>query len=204
MPRTQLLPILLKIVFSCKYMLAVKRLQQLGVQFKLLSTPVALKAKFSNMAHLTTNAPSSKCSKIFTKHLPEGIDPRQVVKEFMATVNMQPNEIEDFLTTEESRKAADLTDNEEEQDGRHLARRICELLEKVGERKEDPHAYELSLLYEADLQQMYQVTDYVRCHLEELRGGREMDPLWRFRLMNCGYDPMKDEQTRVVAERQEK
>ncbi|KAL4524139.1 hypothetical protein Ndes2526B_g00160 [Nannochloris sp. 'desiccata'] len=193
-------------------MLAVKRLQQIGAQLRLLSktksTPGGANTfqTTPDMAHLTTTSNAgnkyttpSSCSHIFTKHLPEGMDPRQVVNDFMATVNMQPREIEEFLATEDSRKAVDSTENEEEHQGRHLARRVCELLEKVGEKKNDFHAYELSLLYEGDLQQMFQVTEYVSCHLEEQKKkeqqgeGKDMDPLWRFRLMNCGYDPLKEE-----------
>jgi len=190
-------------------MRVVQRLQQIGAQLRLFSdihktAPVPTISIFTpTMAHLTTPSNSgtkettpSSCSHIFTKHLPEGMDPRQVVNDFMATVNMQPREIEEFLQTEDSRKAAELTENEEEHQGRHLARRLCELLCKVREKKNDFHAYELSLLYEADLQQMYQVTEYIRCHLEEQKQsqGKDMNPLWRFRLMNCGYDPLKEEQ----------
>ena len=190
-------------------MLGAKRLQQLGVHLKLIQTTQATFSLSKNMAHLTNSSggtSTSKCGPILTKHLPEGADPRQVVKEFMATVNMQPREIEEFLTTENSRKAAELTEDDAEHEGRHLARRICELLEKVGERKNDPHAYELSLLYEADLQQMYQVTDYIKCHLEtkkeKEKQGEKMDSMWRYRLMNCGYDPLKEEK-KQAAERQE-
>jgi len=184
-------------------MRAVKRLQQIGGQLGLFldtnkTTPV--RTIFTpNMAHLTTtsntgtkNTASSNCSHIFTKHLPEGMDPRQVVNDFMATVNMAPREIEEFLATSDSRKAADLAGNEEEHQGRHLARRVCELLEKVGEKKDDYHAYELSLLYENDLQQMYQVAE--QKEKEKQGQGKDMDPMWRFRLMNCGYDPLKEQQ----------
>jgi hypothetical protein len=195
-------------------MLAVKRLQQIRRQHALLfqkskTTPLFWgRTNFTTkMADTTTRSakerkegPQNKCASILTKHLPEGMDPRQVVRDFMTVVNMSGQEIEGFLATEESRKAAELTDNAEEHQGRHLGRRICELLGKVGEHKNDPHAYELSLLYEADFQQMYQVTDYIRCQLEKQE--KERDPLWRFRLMNCGYDPLKEE--KKVAERQEK
>lgn len=192
-------------------MLAIKRLQQITAQLRQLQTLPA--AKFSKMAQLSPNKIAStgeggsKCGHIFTKHLPEGVDPRQIVKEFMSIVNMQPNEIEAFLATDESRRAAEGAEDAEEQEGRHLARRVCELIEKVGERKDDPHAYELSLLYEADLQQMYQVTDYIKCHLEVKKEkeaqGQEIDPLWRFRLMNCGYDPLKEDTLKAAAELKE-
>lgn len=66
--------------------------------------------------------------------------------------------------------------------------RVIELLEKVGERKADPHAYELSLLYEADRQQMHQITEYIHCQTEQ---AQQADSLQRYHLMNCGYDPLK-------------
>ena len=69
---------------------------------------------------------------------------------------------------------------------------MIELLDKVGERKSDPHAYELSLLYEADLQQMHQITEYVRCKIETQQAQHfDKDSLERYHLMNCGYDPLK-------------
>ncbi len=176
-----------------------KRLkQQLGTPARIVSTAKFSVATFSpqKMAQSTSSGkpdPSS-CGHMFTKPLPEGANPRELVKEFMATVNMDAGEIAAFLNTDESRKAANLTEEFQEQQGRHLGRRVCELLEKVGEKKSlhDPHAYELSLLYEADLREMFQVTDYIRCHLKE-RNEKEKDPLWRFRLMNCEYDPLKEQ-----------
>lgn len=66
--------------------------------------------------------PHAPCAPALTKPLPQGTDPLQVVNNFMATINMEPKEMERFLETEESRRAI-LEGQEEELEGRHLARR---------------------------------------------------------------------------------
>lgn len=71
--------------------------------------------------------------------------------------------------------------------------RVVELIEKIGERENNPHAYIMSLLYENDLQTMYQVTEYVRCGQEEINKepSGKVDAMLRWHLMHCGYDPLK-------------
>lgn len=95
------------------------------------------------------------CAQALRKPLPPGVEPAQVLSEFINAVNMEPEEIHVFLQTEESRRGAE-EGTDEEKDGRRLGRRVIELLHKVHEHRSDPHAYPLSLIYEADLQQMYQ------------------------------------------------
>ena len=133
------------------------------------------------------SAKYSSCSHILTTPLPPDMKPLDVVHDFIGSANMSPKEIEDFLGTEESHTAAEQGEGEEKE-GRHLARRCIELLEKVKEHKTDPHAYDLSLIYEADLQQMHQMTQYIKCHIES---GQIPDIMQRYRLMHCGYDPFK-------------
>lgn len=143
---------------------------------------------------------SITCAHALTRPLPSNADLPSVIRRFMTEVNMSKAEIEDFLASEESRRAVEEGAAEgEEQDGRRMARRVIELLEKVGERKEDPHAYELSLLYEGDLEQMHQISEYVRCHTAAApapgaSGVAESDAdraLRRWHLMHCGHDPLK-------------
>lgn len=96
--------------------------------------------------------------------------------------------------TAESKIAVQRGVDYNEKEGRHLARRVIELLNKCNEHQRDPHAYPLSLLYEADIEQMYQVTEYIKCTRENLEmvSDTEGKVLQRYELMNVGYDPLKE------------
>lgn len=138
------------------------------------------------------------CAPALARLLPPNTDPPSVIHAFMAAVNMSKAEIEAFLVSQESRDAVQEGAAEgEEMQGRRLGRRVIELLDKVGERRDDPHAYPLSLLYEGDLEQMFQISEYVRCHSVAAPGASgvaESDAdrdLRRWHLMNCRHDPLK-------------
>jgi DNA-binding phage protein len=75
--------------------------------------------------------------------------------------------------------------------------RVIELMDKIGEQGNNPHAYIMSLLYENDLQTMYQVAEYVRCGREEISKDPkgQVDAMLRWHLMHCGYDPLKKKST---------
>lgn len=111
--------------------------------------------RFTHFWRSLTSEAMVSCAQALRKPLPPGVEPAQVLSEFINAVNMEPEEIHVFLQTEESRRGAE-EGTDEEKDGRRLGRRVIELLHKVHEHRSDPHAYPLSLIYEADLQQMYQ------------------------------------------------
>jgi len=85
-----------------------------------------------------------------------GTNTLEVLRDFRNSINMTAEELETFLESHQSRRAAEHGEHPEEQEGRKFARRIIELLHKLGERREDPQEYNQSLLYEGDLEQMYQ------------------------------------------------
>jgi hypothetical protein len=55
--------------------------------------------------------------------------------------------------SQESKESSDSCTAIGNLDARHLARRVIELVEKVGEKRDDPHFYSVSQLYEADIEQ---------------------------------------------------
>jgi hypothetical protein len=95
---------------------------------------------------------------LFAPHLrqplPPGVYTRGLVHDFASTVNMTPRELEAFIASDASWEVAR---EGGEHDARKWARRGVELLQKVGERREDPQEYPMSLLYEADLEHMFQL-----------------------------------------------
>lgn len=102
---------------------------------------------------------------------------------------MTPEELERWLGTEQSRQAVQQVEEDVEKEGRHAARRVVELLSKDEE-----------LMYEGDLEHMWQIAQYVRCHRDALRvqvqqgldQGQLAASMERFHLMNFGYDPLKE------------
>ncbi|MBB4659559.1 DUF3140 domain-containing protein [Parvularcula dongshanensis] len=104
-----------------------------------------------------------------------------VYQEFKDLVNMAPKEIEDFLSTEESKKVGqDSGDGESK--GHKSGKRIVEIKHK---KKAD--------LTDDDYDHMRKVTSYINRHLAQ--GGPEDDMEhsdWRYSLMNWGHDPKKD------------
>jgi hypothetical protein len=109
-------------------------------------------------------------------------DDEQIRREFESVVNMSAEEIEDFLTTEHSRKVGFTRPGETESVGRQSGRRIIGILRTPAE-----------TLTEPDYGHMRKVIGFVRRH----RPGRPLrDPWasrWRYALMNWGHDPMKDD-----------
>ncbi|GAB4813995.1 hypothetical protein N2152v2_001041 [Parachlorella kessleri] len=118
---------------------------------------------------------AESCKQYLNDPLPPGSDPGQIISGFRQAVNMTPQEIEAFLCRDESRHAVEDGDDKEKE-GRHMARRIVELLNK----KEDT-------FYEGDLEHMYQVTQYINCHKGDLQHASD----WEDKLRNFGFDPAK-------------
>lgn len=92
-------------------------------------------------------------------------------------VNMAPQEIEDFLETEESRSVGAKEDGAEST-GHRSGRRIVEILRT---RKAE--------LTEDDAAHMRKVVGYVHRHLAQRPSGDVTDSRWRYSLMNWGHDP---------------
>ncbi len=107
-------------------------------------------------------------------------DTEQLIREFYDTVNMQPQELRDWLDTEESRSVGDTDDGEST--GHASGRRIVEIKETA---KAD--------LDEDDLAHMRKVNGYVARHLAQRPDGDVRDTDWRYSLMNWGHDPLRDD-----------
>ena len=104
-------------------------------------------------------------------------DKQQIHDDFRQAVNMQPQELEDWLSTEESRSVGDSDSGEST--GHRSGRRIIEIKRK---NKSD--------LTDADYQHMNKVVGYVNRHLAQRPSGDIESSAWRYSLMNWGHDPL--------------
>ncbi|MGF1551331.1 MAG: DUF3140 domain-containing protein [Paracoccaceae bacterium] len=104
---------------------------------------------------------------------------KEIRKDFREAVNMSPQELEDWLATDE---AWSVGQGEGESKGHEMGRRIVALRRKsVEDMDKDDH------------DAMQKVTGYVHRHLKQ--GGPSKDvehSKWRYSLMNWGHDPLKD------------
>lgn len=100
--------------------------------------------------------------------------------EFYHCVNMQPNELEEWLDTEESKSVGDSDSGEST--GHRSGRRIVEI--------KRTNKDELS---DSQWDHMEKVVGYVHRHLSQRPGGDIEDTDWRYSLMNWGHDPLKDD-----------
>lgn len=104
----------------------------------------------------------------------------QVIEEFNGLVNMRPKELEEWLSTEES-KSVGHSDDGEESKGHKSGRKIVEI-----ERKNK------SDYTEEDVQHMQNVTNYIKRHRAQPPGQNAESSRWRYSLMNWGHDPLKN------------
>ncbi|MEL7302544.1 MAG: DUF3140 domain-containing protein [Pseudomonadota bacterium] len=105
----------------------------------------------------------------------------QVWDEWGDLVNMAPQELEDWLETEESRSVGDTDDGEST--GHKSGRRIVEIKRT---NKSD--------LSDDQWNHMAKVVGYIKRHCSQ--GGPDDDvetSRWRYSLMNWGHDPLKDD-----------
>ncbi|MEU7566886.1 DUF3140 domain-containing protein [Streptomyces fradiae] len=100
-------------------------------------------------------------------------------KAFRDLVNMTPAEMDEWLTSEQSRSAGQHKDGGEST-GHASGRRILAVLRA---KKAD--------LSDDDYQHMRKVVGYVRRHLAQRPSGDVQDTRWRHSLMNWGHDPLK-------------
>lgn len=104
----------------------------------------------------------------------------EVYQEFKTLVNLQPQELEDFLETEES-KSVGWSEDGGESVGHQSGRRIV----KIKRTNKD----ELS---NSQYQHMKKVVGYLKRHLAQEPENDVEDSNWRYSLMNWGHDPLKE------------
>ncbi len=104
----------------------------------------------------------------------------QVREEFREAVNMDADELKEWLETDESKSVGQSDDGGGESKGHESGRMIVEILEKDDED-----------IDQDDVDHMRRVVSYVHRHrAQEPEEGVE-DSRWRYSLMNWGYDPLK-------------
>ena len=100
--------------------------------------------------------------------------------EWVEAVTMNPDRMERWLKTEESRSVGD-TGGDGESTGHASGRRIVELLRT---KKDD--------LTDDDYAHMRKVHGYVQRHLAQEPAKEDVETSkWRYSLMNWGHDPLK-------------
>ena len=102
----------------------------------------------------------------------------EVYSNFMDAVNMAPQELEEWLDTEESKSVGDSDSGEST--GHRSGRRIVEI--KNTKKAE---------LTDSQYEHMQKVVGYVNRHTAQRPSGDIEDSDWRYSLMNWGHDPMK-------------
>jgi hypothetical protein len=103
----------------------------------------------------------------------------QVREEFQEVVNMDADELKDWLQTDES-KSVGQSDNGGESKGHKSGRRIVQILEKDDED-----------IGQDDIEHMRRVVSYVHRHQAQKPEEEVQDSRWRHSLMNWGHDPLK-------------
>lgn len=106
------------------------------------------------------------------------LDEDSVYMDFYDSVNMQPQELEDWLDTEESMSVGN-TDAGESMG--HQSGRRTVIIKRT---KKD-------LLTESDYQHMNDVVLYIHRHLTLKPESAIEKTYWRYELMNRGHDPQK-------------
>lgn len=105
-------------------------------------------------------------------------DSKQIVRDFKQVVNMSPQQLKNWLETEDSQDVGQ-KNGEDESIGHKSGERIVELLDR------DDYS-------DDDLAHMRKVISYVRRHSAQRPKGEIEDTRWRFSLMNWGHDPIED------------
>ncbi|KAK8175530.1 hypothetical protein IWX90DRAFT_483575 [Phyllosticta citrichinensis] len=113
-------------------------------------------------------------------------DTETVIQEFNDIVNMTPNELKDWLGTEQSTGSGwSKDDGSGETVGHESGRKIIEILEKNP--RKDPEKYD-----EDDIQHMRKVVSYCKRHLaQEEHAKKDTDSKSYRSLKNWGHDAQK-------------
>jgi hypothetical protein len=106
---------------------------------------------------------------------------QRITLQFQEAVNLEADELEAWLATEESRSVGWDPDGRGESVGHASGRRIVRLL------RTPEHA-----LAEPDYRHMRKVVGYVRRHLAQRPAGDVTNTRWRYSLLNWGHDPLLD------------
>jgi hypothetical protein len=106
-------------------------------------------------------------------------DEKATLDDFHKAVNMTAQELEKWLTTEESQSVGQKRGGNEAT-GHASGRRIVEILRT-----------QRSDLTDADYAHMRKVVGYASRHLAQRPDGDIDDTPWRYSLMNWGHDPTK-------------
>lgn len=110
----------------------------------------------------------------------DDVERQRTWKEFSTAVNMTASQLEEWLTSDESKSVGQKSGGATESTGHASGRRIVKILET---KKAD-----LSL---DDYDHMRKVVGYVKRHLAQRPSGEVDDSAWRFSLMNWGHDPVR-------------
>ena len=106
-------------------------------------------------------------------------DHEETNQEFGDAVNMTRKELQDWLTTEESKSVGQKSGGGEAT-GHEAGRHIVSILDK---KKAD--------LRDDDYAHMRKVVGYVKRHSAQRPDGDVQETPWRYSLMNWGHDPSK-------------
>ena len=107
-------------------------------------------------------------------------DRDQIWDEWRDLVNMAPKELEDWLTTDESKSVGD-TGGDGESTGHESGRRIVEIKRTD---KAD--------LSDDQWSHMAKVVGYINRHCSQVPEGDLTETDWRYSLMNWGHDPLAE------------
>jgi uncharacterized protein DUF3140 len=106
---------------------------------------------------------------------------QRIALQFQEAVNLEADELEAWLETEESRSVGWDPDGRGESVGHASGRRIVRLLQLP--------EHELG---DADYRHMRKVVGYVHRHLAQRPAGDVTHTRWRYSLLNWGHDPLLD------------
>ena len=110
------------------------------------------------------------------------LDRDAIYDDFTDAVNMAPQELDDWLETDESRSVGDTGDGGGESTGHKSGRRIAQI--------KRTHKADLT---DDQLSHMKKVTGYIHRHCAQVPGGDVADTDWCYSLKNWGHDPTKDD-----------
>ncbi|MGB3738286.1 MAG: DUF3140 domain-containing protein [Pontixanthobacter sp.] len=105
---------------------------------------------------------------------------QDVYSEFGDCVNLAPKELEDWLSTDDSKSVGDSDSGEST--GHKMGERIVEI---KNTKKDD--------LTDDQYDHMNKVVGYVHRHLSQKPDSDIEDSNWRYSLMNWGHDPCKSD-----------
>ena len=108
------------------------------------------------------------------------MDRQRVTLQFQEAVNLEPDELEAWLDTEESKAVGFKRDGRGESVGHASGRRIVRLLRT-----------DLADLTADDYRHMRKVVGFVRRHRAQ-EPANMVTSRWRYSLMNWGHDPLKE------------